>query len=51
MAMMALPTTVQSFEAAVDRCVSMGMDVEVERRVQLAMTSESARALNDDCVN
>ena len=44
MAMMALSSTVQEFEAAVDRRVSMGMDAEVDRREQLAMTSESTRA-------
>ena len=47
MAMMALPTTVREFEAAVDHRVSMGMDAEVERRVQLAINSESARATID----
>ena len=47
MAMMALPTTVREIEAAVDHRVSMGMDAEVERRVQLAMTSESTRATID----
>ena len=45
MAMMALPTAVHEFETAVHRRASMGMDAEVERRVQLALTSESARAL------
>ena len=47
MAMMALPTTVQSFDAAVDRRMSMGIDAQVEGRVQLAKTSESARATID----
>ena len=47
MAMRAFPTTVQQFEAAVDRRVSMGMDAEFGRRVQLPMAKESARALID----
>ena len=47
MAMMALPTTVRELEAAVDHRASMGMDAEVERRVQLAMTSESPRVTTD----
>ena len=46
MAMMALPTTVQESEAAVDRRVSMGMDAEVERRMQLVMTTKQHAPLS-----